>query len=80
MYHQSIADILDADGEYDHLVRLNFEAEWGDPLESEHTDLDEVPTEACIDFGNGIVRDCSMAFIVKRAMIDPDATVHPTDG
>lgn len=60
--------------------RLDFTAQWEDPVASEHTDLDAVPEAACIDFGNGVVRECSTAFIIKRAMVDPDATVLPDDG
>lgn len=48
-----------------------------DVTQSEHTDLDEVPEAATIDFGNGVERQTQLSFFIQRAMLDPDATVVP---
>jgi hypothetical protein len=58
---------------------LDFEETWGDPLDSEYTDLEEVPDYAVIDFGNGVERESSVTFLIKMAMLDPEATVYPQD-
>lgn len=62
-----------------HLTEIEFEEQWGDPMESENTELEEVPESATIDFGNGTIKDATTSFIIKRAMVDPDATVYPDD-
>lgn len=59
------------------LVKLDFEEQWGDPLETENSQLSEVPERALIDFGNGETKDCEMSYFIKRAMLDEDATVLP---
>lgn len=74
---QSLSDSLETGVDLDDLQRIDFEAHWGDPVESDHTGLDDVPDDAVIDFGNGTVKDSSIQFIIKRAMVDPDATVLP---
>lgn len=76
---QSVEDLLNDEGKYNHLRTVSFNEEYGDPIESEHTDLDAAPERAIIDFGEHGERECGIPFIIKRAMVDPDATVRPID-
>lgn len=69
--------LSDSDHRSEYIPDIDFEEKYEDPVESDHTDLDAVPERAVIDFDNGVVRDCSMVFIIKRAMVDPDAKVLP---
>lgn len=74
----SVGDLIEED--LDGIARIDFEEIWGDPLESKNTDLEKIPEDAVIDFGSGVVKDCSIRFIIKRAMLDPVATVLPDGG
>lgn len=81
----SVSDLTDVD--LDHIGKIDFEERWGDPLESQHTELEAIPVSeedeqsenVVIDFGDGVVMDCSMPFIIKRAMLDPEAKVLPDE-
>jgi hypothetical protein len=53
-----------------------FEDVYEDPLESEHTDLDEIPDRATIEFPE-CTRTVAIRYLIMRAMVDPDATVTP---
>lgn len=48
-----------------------------DVTESDNTNLDAVPTSATISFRSGATRDTQMSFVIRRAMIDPEAEVIP---
>lgn len=75
---ESLEAAIDGDLEDMPDVTLDFKEDWEDPVESSHTDLEEVPEKATIEFHDGTKRKgWSNQFIIQRVMIDPEATVHP---